>query len=341
MIAALDWGLGHAARCVPLVRELLALQCEIILTGSGKSLSLLTTEFPELTAYELSNHGLNFSSNLSINIQVIRQFSKLKHAIKKEHTELLNILKTHQVDAIISDNRYGIYSENIPSVLLTHQLDLAPGTPLRYFGQRQLKKRLALFDEFWVPDEHDSLLSGELSSTDVSNKTYIGSLSRFKKLDIKRQDFILVLASGTEPHRTEFETKITSELAEIETPVVLLRGMPHEVESSPSFPSNFTVYSHLESERLNELLCSCSMLVSRNGYSTLMDVVRTETPFVFIQTDGQSEQEYLAKHLKESFQLNTLKLKDFSPDSLKYSKSILTDSQIDLNTTLKTWLVNL
>ena len=41
LVAPLNWGLGHASRCVPLVRRFLAEGHEVILGGDGESLTLL------------------------------------------------------------------------------------------------------------------------------------------------------------------------------------------------------------------------------------------------------------------------------------------------------------
>ena len=45
LIAPLDWGLGHATRCIPLVRFLESLDCEIIIAADGDQLRLLQLEF--------------------------------------------------------------------------------------------------------------------------------------------------------------------------------------------------------------------------------------------------------------------------------------------------------
>ena len=41
LIAPLDWGLGHATRCIPIIRELLANECDVWLAGEGVQHKLL------------------------------------------------------------------------------------------------------------------------------------------------------------------------------------------------------------------------------------------------------------------------------------------------------------
>jgi len=324
-----------------LVRNLLALQCEIILASSGKSLRLLQDEFPDLEQLILPDNTLKFSEKLSINTSVILQVKKFTNSIKSENQILNEFLKTRHIDAIISDNRYGIYSKTINSVLITHQLNLAKGTPIKLFGQRLLSKQLQNFQQIWIPDEAESLLSGDLSRKKAGNKKYIGILSRMENLALPRQNFILTIASGTEPHRTQFENKMISVLGNSGKRCVLVRGLPDRNSNEKEFPENFEVFNHLNSERLNKLLSSCALVISRNGYSTLMDIYKAQAPSVLFPTKGQAEQEYLSKNLEQTLNFKCRDLEQFELKDLEKPQILRGKSQIDLKEILKSWLTNL
>ncbi|MCB0804865.1 MAG: hypothetical protein KDC05_03650, partial [Bacteroidales bacterium] len=47
-VCPLDWGIGHATRCVPLIRELIDQGAEVVLGASGRSFDFLKRAFPEL-----------------------------------------------------------------------------------------------------------------------------------------------------------------------------------------------------------------------------------------------------------------------------------------------------
>ena len=47
LIAPLNWGLGHATRCIPIINALIEEGLEPILAGDGDSLKLLQKEFPK------------------------------------------------------------------------------------------------------------------------------------------------------------------------------------------------------------------------------------------------------------------------------------------------------
>ncbi len=266
------------------------------------------------------------------------QSRTLKKSILKEQSELNKYLKIRSVNAIISDNRYGIFSNGIPSILITHQLKLTKETPLRFFAQRILNRQYKNFNHIWIPDEQNSLLSGELSNSELTNTKFIGVLSRLENLALQRKKHILIIASGTEPHRTQFENKMISKLGNSKYECVLIRGLFDKNPIEKVFPKNFQILHSADSQEVNGLMNNCSLVISRIGYSTVMDVFKTQTPVVFITTKGQSEQEYLAKHLSNTTHVNSVPLKDFTLKDVNDPKTIAGKSQVDLKKFLRTWL---
>ena len=67
--------------------------------------------------------------------------------------------------------------------------------------------------------------------------------------------------------------------------------------------------SHLNGEELNQAMVDADIVISRSGYSTIMDLARLGKKAIFIPTPGQTEQtSYLAEHFyKERIALQCIK----------------------------------
>ncbi len=331
--------MGHATRCIPIVEELLANNADVVLAGSGNSLDLISAEFPLLRTLNLPDYNLQFNHFIPIGIHVALQSLKIRRNINREKIVLENFLATQKINGIISDNRYGVYSSSVPSVMISHQLKLAPRTPFRAIANNQIKKYLNRFSEIWVPDENGSIISGKLSSTDeFLNKKYIGTLSRFKTTsNTIRKNFVLAIISGTEPHRTTLENRLIKSFRSSNQKITLLRGLPKSADKKV-FPKNFTVYNHLKTDELETLLKTCKLVISRSGYSTIMDIISTNTPCILIPTKGQSEQEYLSKRLHEKFKFPVIRERKISEDKFQLAQRIDIKNENLLSIEIGKWL---
>jgi UDP-N-acetylglucosamine transferase subunit ALG13 len=305
LIAPLDWGLGHATRCIPIINALIQKNCNVLIAGEGKTSALLHKEFPHLTFVDLKGYRVSYSrSKWALPFSIGRQIPKILSTIQYENERLKEIVKEHSVHGIISDNRYGFYHDRVPSVFLTHQLRVKTGLgPLAdNYLQKLNYQYINRFTQCWVPDGPTvQNLGGELSHSKCLLAVpcrYIGVLSRFQRAAGK-ENHLLVLLSGPEPQRTVFEDVLIRQLAEYNSPVILVRGLPGEAETLSLGP-NVTVYNHLASGELNRLMNDASVIVSRCGYSTVMDLAVLEKKSILVPTPGQTEQEYLAKHLMSS-----------------------------------------
>jgi hypothetical protein len=187
LVAPLDWGLGHATRCIPMIRLLQNLGHSVILAGEGPVASLLQTEFPGLPLLPLTGYRIRYArSGRALKTVLLRQLPRLLQTIRQEHQWLLKTVEKEKIDFILSDNRYGLWHPRVPSVLLTHQLALQnPGARwtepwLRRFLYRYVNR----FRACWIPDtEENGGLAGELSHTPAGPAIpvhYIGWLSRFE-----------------------------------------------------------------------------------------------------------------------------------------------------------------
>lgn len=301
LIAPLDWGLGHATRCIPIIRELLAMGHDVRITGSGQSLGLLKKEFPQLEYSDLPGYNPVYPKDGSMVLTMSLQLPGFVRTIIREHRMINQYVRKHSVDLVISDNRYGCWSREATSVFITHQSNIL--MPRRFgwlspWVRRANANLMRKFDICWIPDAPDHSLAGELISfgkTDFHPEVnYVGNLSRFKFRPIKRIDYdILAICSGPEPQRSILENILTKQLKGSGKKYLLVRGVPGETLQS----DKVDLMTSLE---LEDAILRSGIVISRSGYSSVMDMQALGRKAIFIPTPGQTEQEYLAKRLKKN-----------------------------------------
>jgi hypothetical protein len=352
LVAPLDWGLGHTTRCISVIEELLAHNCEVWMAGEGVQEIILKSEFPDLPFLPLTGYSIRYSKRWFL-LNIFAQIPRIVYTIKKEHAWLKKMISIHHFDAVISDNRYGLYSKKIHTVFLTHQLKIK--SPLGNWSERMLQqwnyKFINRFSECWIPDfESENNLAGELShpaGRPTVPVKYVGILSRFKRKQHETMsDHLLFILSGPEPQRTILENKIIDEVSHYPGTAVIVRGLPASLSVIPS-TGMIKFYNHLAAEELNTEMQKADWVISRSGYSTVMDIVKLGKKSILIPTPGQTEQEYLASYLMEKQIAFTVSQKKFSlNDSLEkakrndYSMSFDTNSN-ELKTVLKEFLKKL
>ncbi len=305
LIAPLDWGLGHAARCVPIINELLAKDLDVVIAADNRPAELLKKEFPDLEHIRLPGYTIDYPVNANMAWTMFRQLPIFFRGIADEHMLLESIVAEHHIDAVISDNRWGVYSTKVPSIYIVHQLRILLSKYLRrgqWIVDRANGRLIKPFGEVWIPDFPASdRLSGELSHDSLlpKNSFFIGPLSRLKKINsFKKELDILVILSGPEPQRTVFEKLITDQLRQTTMRSLVVRGTP-ERTMKMKLSETLTLVSALTADELSEAIASSHIIVSRPGYSTVMDLSFLGANAIFIPTPQQTEQEYLAKRLKD------------------------------------------
>jgi len=304
-IAPMDWGLGHATRCVPLIRRLLASGCRIFLGGSGSSGAWLKREFPALPYTELPAYDVQYSSFLPMPLQMLRKTPSILRTISSEHDFILRRVKDNPVDCIISDNRYGLYHPDVHSVFITHQLQIQGGSAgfLEPLLLRTHLGYISRFRECWIPDLPDAPnLGGRLSHVDKLPEyaRYIGPLSRFSEAKNDGSKFRYELAcilSGPEPYRTALEKELADQLYANTCSAIVVRGT--EAARVIDFPDRITVVDIADTAQLENIIKDSKYLLSRSGYSSVMDWTALQKQAILIPTPGQTEQEYLARYLRE------------------------------------------
>ena len=301
LVAPLNWGLGHATRCIPIIKALEKNGFTPIIASDGEALELLKKEFPHLQTEELLSSKVKYSKyGALLKWKIILQIPIMLRAIRKERKLTKKLVEKYQLTGIISDNRYGVYSKKVPSVFITHQLNvLSEGTTkisssLNWF---KIKK----FKEIWVPDfTLAPNLSSEMGHKEETQDKikYIGPLSRFHKKELPKKYDLLVLISGPEPQRSLLEEKLKSEILRYEGEVLFVSGLIEEKQKVTRI-KNTTYYNYMTTSQLEQAFNETDVVLSRSGYSTVMDLVQLNKKAFFIPTPGQYEQEYLAKKFKK------------------------------------------
>jgi uncharacterized protein (TIGR00661 family) len=313
LVAVLDWGLGHATRSIAVVQELIAQQATVLLAGNGQSLLLLKEAFPNLRTFELPAYAVKYPSKGSFIGAIFKQMPHLINIIQQEHTMIQAIVQQEKVSAIIADNRYGCFSETVPSIIICHQLNLQLPRGMQWLSRAinaVHHKYLNRFAEIWIPDEpaeHLSL-SGKLSQTNLTKAKHIGVLSRLKHNHYEPTQFmfdVVAVLSGPEPQRSILENLIRKQLQKLTFKTLIVRGLPHTdgvLSLNQALPDagHITHVNHLPMDELQRLLQQASVIIARSGYSTIMDLARLGKlghNIILIPTPGQTEQEYLADRL--------------------------------------------
>ena len=324
-MSPLDWGIGHATRCVPLIRELQKQQARIIIGASGRSSDFLSYYFPEIELINVPGHEIKYPSSGRMVWKMASQLPGFLSNIRQEQRLLEQIIKKYKIDAVISDNRFGMWSKEVYSVYVTHQLRIK--APEGWNFAEGILSALHMqyirnYNECWIPDyPGGENLSGDLGHPPKlsPNFHYIGPLSRFslngeeiKRSDEEEPSGMLILLSGPEPQRSIFEGLVLKELANHrEMKVTILRGLPGNQDKISPMP-HVTMYSHLPDNEMKSQIRAAKVIICRPGYSTLMDLAALGKGAILVPTPGQTEQEYLARYHAEGKSYISMRQSEFS-----------------------------
>ncbi len=324
LVCPLSWGLGHASRCIPIVAALQDAGIQVIIGANGRSGKLLREHFPELPFIETPFKEITLHKWLPAWVSILVQAPSLLCMVKIEREFVSQITKAHNIDLIISDNRYGLHSPGIPSIIITHQLRIMHPHPFKGFEwltEKYVNKLCEHFTEIWIPDfSGDTNLSGKLSHTTSSKKNrarFIGPLSRFSNIDVNTsviRNKIVVVISGPDPARQQFENTIKEKALKSGKAITIIGGRPDRAIAESV--GLLTIYSHLNDEAFAREIKSAEYVIASGGYSTIMDMVSLGCCATIIPFKGQTEQKYLAATLHNNGQFLALSLNKLDFDSV-------------------------
>lgn len=323
LITPLNWGLGHATRCIPIIKALQENNYIPIIASDGIALALLQKEFPYIQTLELPSYHIEYAKNgKNFKWKLIKSLPKMITAIVDEKKIVNSWIKKYDIDGIISDNRLGVFSKKVPSVFITHQLNVMTGNTTKFTSkchQYFIKK----YNECWIPDtDGDPNLTGNLGHLKESklNLKYIGPLSRMRKKDTPKQYDLMIILSGPEPQRTLLEEKLQEEITQYKGEIVFVKGIVEKTQTKQQI-KNVTYYNFMNTKQLEQTFNESDLVLCRSGYTTVMDLAKLGKKAFFIPTPGQYEQEYLAIKLQEEQLVPYATQNDFTIEDLSKVKS--------------------
>jgi predicted glycosyltransferase len=303
LVCPLNWGLGHATRCVPVIRKLMAEGHEPVVVADGYPLTFLQQEFPSLRFIEFPSYSVYYAAGKSQVGAMIFNIPNIIRGIVWEHIWLRNLLLNEHFDQVISDNRFGMWNKRVHSIYMTHQLMVKMPVNLKFLEPLVHwihSVFISRYDECWIPDrDENSGLSGDLSHKYPlpRNARFIGTLSRFRGMESMQPntDFdIVAVVSGLEPQRTIFETCLILNYKNRPEKILIVRGQP-QIQKNERTIGNITLVPHLSDSELAAVLLGSKKIICRSGYSSIMDLdaLNCLQKAYLIPTPGQTEQEYL------------------------------------------------
>ena len=298
LVTALNWGLGHAARSLPVIEALERRGAVLRLASDGDALALWRAERPDLPTLDLPSYRISYRTGSMVR-NFIPQLPHLVRTVRAEHARLTEYQRTYAFDAVVSDNRYGCYLPGVPSIFLTHQLRIRmpapwPSAPANWVNHYLIRR----FSQCWVPDlpEAPGLAGALAHGPGLPPAVYLGPLSRFPALPSKKQYAWVAVLSGPEPQRSYLEQAIRRQVDRLPGPGLVIGGLPRELVSE-NWSDRVTYRSFLPGAELAAVLAAAGVVICRSGYSTLMDLARLGSKVLLVPTPGQTEQEYLARSL--------------------------------------------
>jgi hypothetical protein len=309
LLSPLNWGLGHAMRDIPVIRTLLGRGHDVTIAACGNALTALQREFPSCRFIEFMDYPSPTSPGRVFLPGLALSFPGLLQAVARERRESERIVSRDQYDLVISDSRLGVYSQQVPSLFITHQLHfhLPPALwPAELFAVQLNRLHHRNFDRVIVPDNPPGPLSlaGKLSRPDYeetrSRAFFCGILSSTPKQDMHTDLDYLVLVSGPEPQRTWLEEILLPMARELDGRTVVLLGSPQRNAEVPG-SVNCAVRTYVSTAEKVALMNRAKFVICRSGYTTMMELAELgKKAGLFIPTPGQTEQEYLSWYYEKN-----------------------------------------
>jgi uncharacterized protein (TIGR00661 family) len=290
LFACNDWGMGHLMRSIAIINQLIKQENEILFAGTIFQIDVLKEYAPTVQTILYQGYPFKFKGDGRWNKEMLRNTRNLLLGVKKDKTFVQKIIKEKKITLTISDHRYGFRSKSIPSIFITHQVNLnLKGLQIiaNHWHTKQLKK----FNSIWVLDDENHSFAGKLSTpTRKLPILYLGIQSRFKKRNLPEQDFILAVISGPEPYAEQLFREVIEMAKNSNETFKCISPKNYQIES---LPFNLEIVNQLTWKEKDALFYQCKSIISRAGYTTIMDLAVLQIPAILIPTQGQSEQEYL------------------------------------------------
>jgi uncharacterized protein (TIGR00661 family) len=308
LVSPLAWGLGHATRDVSIINDLIARGHTVGVAATGIALELLTREFPDLEFYDVPDYPSPYTSSGFSVARVMALFPLMVKNIAREHRIISRIVKRERYDLVISDNRFGAFAADVPSLFISHQIRFStPGAiesverTMEVFNSRYHRH----FERVIVPDNPPGprSLSGKLGNARrplTKRRAYwAGIITDIRKQDLPQDIDYLVSISGPKVTKDALRKVIMDQIGGLAGTKVILLGDPGaDFEQRPD--GDTLVKSHVDRREMAELLNRARFVITRSGYTTVMELAELEKKeILFTPTPGQTEQEYLSAYYEQ------------------------------------------
>ncbi len=302
LLSPLNWGMGHVSRTIGMIHQFISQENSVVVACDAFQSDVYRSYFPNITIIEHEGYPFDFGGKGNFAWDLVKNLNALKARLKREHAEVESFVREHEIDLVVSDHRYGFFSTQVDSIFITHQYHL-PVSRLQSISDKWHKKRMRPFDHIWILDNTDSRLSGKLTElTKDARVLYIGAYSRFSIYEAqeKVRDIVVVI-SGPQVYAQQFAdemsgkypnaTFVCSKEIQLDASIECVRGTWPEQDA---------------------VILQAKRLISRSGYSTLMDLEILKISAELYPTPGQAEQIYLHKRLTDCSEYNPSTLRDHS-----------------------------
>lgn len=327
LVAPLDWGLGHATRCVPVIKEFLMQGAEVEIAVVKANASLFREIFPDVRQRIAPSYNIVYPKHgYNMGLWLVKNSVHLKNVMRFEHRFAEEMVERHGYDILFSDNRFAFYSKNAYNVYMTHQRRIAFPPAFSAFekvGMMWHASVMKHFDEVWVPDvEAFPGYAGCMSHVSDCPRPvkFVGALSRFAPENglamVPKNIDVLAVVSGVEPARSQFAASLREILLHLPGHHKVVLGNPCDNVRSWT-EGNVEFHDHLPTAEFADAVRHARLVVSRGGYSTVMDMAMLGAKCVFVPTPGQYEQSVLARDLSKSHYALEIAPERLSVESLK------------------------
>lgn len=293
LVSPLNWGLGHVSRTIPIIEALLQNENEVIICCTNAQRELYFSFFPDSIYEDFPGYPFQFKGKGNWSWDILRHLNKLKHFLNEEQKLVQQLVHKHQATILLSDQRYGFKNKDTKNIIISHQPRL-PISVWNVFAHVWNTRLLFDFDELWIPDDQNHTFAGKLSHSNHKNTHYLGPVSRFNDFT-KYEEFqleYLAIISGPEPYASQFYKEVVAFLRRKKVPSAIV--IPSSVMIEDKLPSFIKKHIQPDKRTLELLLQKSNIIISRCGYSTLMDLHFTGHHALLVPTPGQMEQSYLA-----------------------------------------------
>lgn len=338
LICPLEWGLGHASRIIPLAKKLRESDNNVFIASGDDHLAFLHAELPEIFLISFPGFKTNYSRSIPQYLHLLSRIPSLLYHIFREHHRIKKIIAEFDIDILISDNRFGLWNNKITTVYITHMPLIPFPKSLKFLepvGKLLHSFIIRKYTFCFIPDLPGDLnVSGRLSHGIYPSPgvRYVGILSRFTDYmhsneTVIQKPHITVLLSGPEPQREMLKQKLTGILKNKDLPTYMFEGKPRNSTNEPGI-GNITFYNHLDTSQLKEIIVTSEWIITRSGYSTIMDLLALGKTATLIPTPGQTEQEYLAEYLTGKGWFSTVSQDKLNENILPLKKEMTCNDEI-------------